>query len=305
VESYKLHTIDDTILGDARLAKAMEVFKAETSRILFAPRGLTMDEPMATIDRDWSNSFSDLAASMPLGNLTADAIRHAAKADVALTASGMVRAGLKKGARGVQTMYDVFLIAPLGIGVADQSAGGSLVVGYLTGREIKNCLEFLLIGNPNLPGQYFPRVSGIRFRYDLSRSKFDAVTQIELGDLTIGYRPVDISFGSTTLYSVACNLFFAIMMVSISQKAGVPFVPKKKDGTPLKSRAEALPERPQGGACLLPPKGTVESASSMEIKEWQALTEHLKTLPKKNDEGISLLAMDEWVTENRAINLRA
>jgi hypothetical protein len=43
----------------------------------------------------------------------------------------------------------------------------------------------------------------------------------------------------------------------------------------------------------------------MEIKEWQAIMEYLKTLPKKNDEGISLLAMDEWVTENRAINLRA
>lgn len=49
----------------------------------------------------------------------------------------------------MQTVYDVFLLAPLGIGVADQSAGGSLVVVYLTGREIKNCLEFMLIGNPN------------------------------------------------------------------------------------------------------------------------------------------------------------
>ena len=75
---------------------------------------------------------------MPLGNLTADAIRHAAKADVALNAAGMVRAGLTKGNSGVQTVYDVFLLAPLGIGVADQSAGGSLVVVYLTGREIKN-----------------------------------------------------------------------------------------------------------------------------------------------------------------------
>ena len=229
---------------------------------------------------------------MPLGNLTADAIRRAAKADVALNAAGMVRAGLTKGNSGVQTVYDVFLIAPLGIGVADRSAGGSLVVGCLTGREIKNCLEFLLIGNPNLPGQYFPRVSGMRFRYDLSRSKFDAVTQIELGDLERGYRPIDISEGSTILYSVACNLYMAIMLVSISRKAGVTLVPKKKDGTPLTSRAEALPERPQGGAYLLPPRGTVDEnqavhgageASSMEIKEWQAIVEYLKTLPKKND----------------------
>ena len=34
VESYKLHTIDDTIPGDPRLAEALEAFKAEMSRIL-------------------------------------------------------------------------------------------------------------------------------------------------------------------------------------------------------------------------------------------------------------------------------
>jgi 5'-nucleotidase / UDP-sugar diphosphatase len=146
VESYKLHDVDDTIRGDSRLAKAVEVFKAETTRILFTPREFAIDEPLAVIDRDWSNSFFDLTASIPLGNLTADAIRHAAKTDVALNAAGMVRAGLTKGTSGVQTVYDVFLLAPLGIGVADQSAGGSLVAVYLTGREIKNCLEFLLIG---------------------------------------------------------------------------------------------------------------------------------------------------------------
>src|ERR1700722_5168719 len=77
---------------------------------------------------DWSNTFFDLAASMPLGNLTADAIRHATKADVALNAAGMVRAGLTKGKSGLQTVYDVFLLAPLGIGVSDQSVGGSLVL---------------------------------------------------------------------------------------------------------------------------------------------------------------------------------
>ena len=72
------------------------------------------------------------------------------------------------------------------------------MLAYLTGREIKNCLEFLLAGNPNLPGQYFPRVSGMRFRYDASRPKYRAVTAIELGDLAGGYRAIDISDSSKT-----------------------------------------------------------------------------------------------------------
>ena len=311
VAFYKLHAIDDTIAGDPRLAEAMEVFKAETTRIVFAPRGFAMDEPLAVIDHDWSNTFFDLAASMPLGNLTADAIRHATKADVALNAAGMVRAGLTKGKSGLQTVYDVFLLAPLGIGVSDQSAGGSLVLVYLTGREIKNCLEFLLIGNPNLPGQYFPRVSGIRFRYDPTRPKFDAVTQIDLGDLASGYRTIDLSDTSTTLYSVACNLYFGLMIMSISRKAGVSFVPKRKDGIPLQSRVEALPEAPQSGPYLLPPKGAIEQdqtspgTASLEIKEWQAIMDYLKILPNKNDKGVPMLVIDERTQENRTINLRA
>lgn len=244
VVSYDLRPVDDTIQGDPRLIKEMETFKTETSRIVFAPRGLRMDEPIVAIDRDWSNTFFDLEASRPLGNLTADAMRHATGADVAFNAAGMVRAGLLRGTSGVQTAYDIFLLAPLGIGVADQSAGGSLVVGYLTGREIKNCLEFFLPGNPNLPGQYFPRVSGMRFRYDLSRPKFDAVTQIELGDLAHGYRAIDISETAKELYSLTCNLYLGIMLVSIPKKTNgaLPIAVKKKDGTPLRSRADALPE---------------------------------------------------------------
>ncbi len=281
VVSYTLLPVDDTIQGDPRLAKEMQTFTAATSRIVFAPRGLTLDEPLAVIDRDWSNTFFDLDASRPLGNVTADAIRFATGADVALNCAGMVRAGLTKGTSGVQTAYDIFLLAPLGIGVADQSAGGSLVLAYLTGREIKNCLEFLLAGNPNLPGQYFPRVSGLRFRYDSSRPQYDAVTAIELGDLARGYRAIDISDSSKTLYGVACNLYLAIVLVAIPKKTNgaLAVAPKKKDGSPLGSRADALPPE-QSGPYLLPPKGTIDkdhivrdpkAAASQEIKEWQAI----------------------------------
>jgi 5'-nucleotidase / UDP-sugar diphosphatase len=315
VVSYTLHSVDDTILGDPRLTKEMDTFKAETSRVVFAPRGLRLDEPLAAIDRDWSNTFFDLGVSRPLGNLTADAIRYATGADVALSAAGMVRAGLTKGTSGVQTAYDIFLVAPLGIGVVDQSAGGSLVRAYVKGREIKNCLEFLLLGNPSLPGQYFPRVSGMRFRYDLSRPKFDAVTQIELGDLARGYRVIDISDKAKDLYSLACNLYMGITLASIPKrtKGALPLVPKTKDGAPMQSRTEALPDE-QSGPYLLPAKGTIDTgdvvadprtAASTEIKEWQAIMNYLKSLPEKTDKGVTVLEIDERVKEDRSINLRA
>ena len=43
----------------------------------------------------------------------------------------------------------------------------------------------------------------------------------------------------------------------------------------------------------------------MEIKEWQAIMEYLKTLPKKNGGGACSLVVDERAAENRSINLHA
>jgi 5'-nucleotidase len=196
----------------------------------------------------------------------------------------------------------------------DQSAGGSLVVAYVTGREIKNCLEFLLPGNPNLPGQYFPRVSGMRFRYDLSRQKFDAVTQLELGDLDRGYRAVDVSGKAEGLYSLTCNLYLGIILASIPKKSNgaLTLAPKRKDGTPLVSRADALPDA-QSGPYLLPPKGEIDKSevaqdstpAALEIKEWQAIMNYLKSFPKKDAQGVAVLAIDERMSENRSVDIRS
>lgn len=315
VASFKLHDVDDSILGDPRISASVAKFMSETSHIVFEPRGLKIDEPLAVVDRDWTNSFFDLEASRPIGNLMADAIRSATKATVALHAAGLARAGLTKGTTGVQTAYDVFLLAPLGIGVLDTSAGGSLVVAHLTAREIKSILEFLLVGNPNLPGEYFPRVSGMRFRYDMSRAMFDAVTEIELGDMEKGYRPIDISEGATTeLYSVACNLYFGLIMKQIPErtKGNLSLMPKKPDGSPLETRADVLPEK-QISPYMLPRKGKMDPRSpvhvegspsaKMEIKEWEAVMNHLKEIPTKNEQGVTVLQMDEKAMENRSINV--
>src|SRR5262249_39818499 len=99
-----------------------------------------------------------------------------------------VRTGLKKGATGLQTVYDVFGVCPLGFGIVDPTAGGALVTAYLSGKDLKSLLEFFLADDPTLPGQYFPRVSGMRVRYDTSRPKYDQVTEIQRGDLESGYR---------------------------------------------------------------------------------------------------------------------
>jgi hypothetical protein len=60
----------------------------------------------------------------------------------------VIRASLKRGKSGVQTVYDVFAVAPLGAGVLDTTAGSALVTGHFTGQELKHLLEFFLVDNP-------------------------------------------------------------------------------------------------------------------------------------------------------------
>ena len=143
-----------------------------------------------------------------------------------------MRAGLTRGTSGVQTVYDVFAVAPLGTGVLDTTPGSALVTGYLTGQELKNLLEFFLVDNATHPGEYFPRASGMKFHYDPSRPKFDVVTAIEIGDQDTGYR-ASTSPGRTSGYTASlarCMLAPYIVGIPKFTKGKLTLVPKNKDG---------------------------------------------------------------------------
>jgi 5'-nucleotidase len=207
VDDYKLHPIDDTIAGDRAIADEIEKFKKTVTEVAFASRGYSIDQPLAIASRDIPNTFTDVAASTLLANLCTDAFRKATKADIGFTANGMMRSGFTRGKSGVQTVYDVFALAPLGAGVVDTTAGSALVTGYFNGQELKHLLEFLLVDNPAHPGENFPRASGMRFRYDLSRQQFDAVTAIEMRDIDRGYKAIDITGKDERLFSHLPALF--------------------------------------------------------------------------------------------------
>jgi len=312
VDSYRLHLIDDTILGDRAIAEEIDKLKKSVTEAVFASRGYSIDQPLAIAPQDLPNTFTDIAAGTILANLCTDAYRKATKADIGFTANGMMRASLTRGKTGVQTVYDVFAVAPLGAGVLDSTAGSALVTGYLTGRELKNMLEFFLVDNPAHPGEYFPRASGMRFRYDKSRPKFDVVTAIELGDLDRGYRVIDISGTDGKLYSFTCPLMLGQILVAIPKytKGLLPLVAKNKKGQPLTSKIEALEDPRSSTAHLLAPPGTVDSSSlatrgkkagGREIKEWQAIMDYLRSLPVRNKGELPVIPVDERAAEVRAI----
>jgi len=312
VESYKLHPIDDTIPGDPAVTAEIEKFKKIVNEAVFASRGYSIDQPLVVVEQNVPNTFTDIQAGTPLANFVTDAFRKATGADIGFTANGMIRSGFTHGTSGVQTVYDVFAIAPLGSGVVDPTAGSALVTAYLTGQELKHLLEFMLVDNPAHPGEYFPRASGMRFRYDPARPRFDVVTAIELGDLDRGYHAIDITGKDQRLYSLTCPLYFAIIAVAIPKytRGLLSLVPKNKEGQPLDSRVEALESPRSHSPDLLPPSGTVDSGSLAtegeagalrEIKEWQAIMDHLRRLPVKGKDELPTFPVDERAREVRAI----
>jgi 5'-nucleotidase len=315
VDSFQAHPIDDTIPGDAAISQVIEGFKKRVTELVFAPRGFAIDQPLVRIERDLTNASSDLAASTILANLCTDAFRKATKARIALTTNGLMRNGLTRGNTGVQTVYDVFAVAPLGAGVLDTTPGSTLVTGYLTGKELKNVLEFCLAGSPARPGDYFPRASGMRFTYDPARPQFDLVTEVALGDLDRGYTAIDITGVDTRIYGVTCPLFFALMVVAIPKFTGgkLALVAKNRQGQPLQSRVEAIAVPAQVTPDLLPQTGTSIDVTEMvelsaggapvEIKEWQAIMEYLQALPAAAAGELPIVPTDARANEPRFIRL--
>ena len=312
VDSYRLHPIDDTIAGDRAITDEIDKLKKSVTTDVFASRGYSIDQPLAVVLQDIPNTFADIAASTPLANFITDAFRNATKADIGFTANGLMRAGFVRGKSGVQTVYDVFAVAPLGAGVVDPTAGSALVTGYFTGQELKHLLEFFLVDNPAHPGEYFPRSSGMRFRYDQSRPKFDVVTAIEIGDLDRGYRAIDITGMSEPLYSLTCPLYLGLIITAIPKytKGQLALVAKNKEGRPLQSKVEALDDPRDDTPYLLPPPGTTDRGSVAigagngalrEIKEWQAIMDHLRGLPAESEGQLPRLLVDQRATEVRAI----
>lgn len=312
VTSYRLLPVDDGIEGDRVIAADIEHLKKSVSAAAFASRGYAVDQPLAIAPQDLPNTYTDIAAGTLLANLVTDAFRAATGADVGVTANGMMRAGIRRGKTGVVTVYDVFTVAPLGSGVVDPTPGSTLVTGWFTGKDLKALLEFFLVDSPAHPGEYFPRTSGLRFRYDLTRPKFDVVTAIELGDLDRGYQPIDVTGADSRLYSLTCPLMLGPIIVAIPKytKGKLALVPKTKEGRPLTSRVEALEMPRENAGYLLPPPGTTDAASvatetgkhqGREIKEWQAIMDHLRRLPAPGPGKLPVIPVDERAAEVRAI----
>jgi 5'-nucleotidase len=101
----------------------------------------------------------------------------------------------------------------------------------------------------------------------------------------------------------------SLMAIPKYTKGKLALVAKNKKGQPLKSKVEALDDPRSDTPDLLPPTGKLDkksvatdgkSKAAKEIKEWQAIMDHLRTLPAKKGE-LPVIPVDGRAAEVRAI----
>ncbi|MFT0625140.1 bifunctional metallophosphatase/5'-nucleotidase [Ectopseudomonas guguanensis] len=272
LRDYRLHPVNDSIAGDEAITAKVEDFKQVVSERMLAPKGYRFDQPLAKVDQSLGRDFSDHT----LANLVTDALRHAVDADLAFTGNGTIRDDLLKGRHGVQEVSDLFRIAPLGIGHFDDEPGYPMIKAYVSAREIKSLLEVLLLAYQLRDSQsYYPRVSGVRFSYNPWRVPFDRVSRIEIGDPVRGYRELDLN--DTRLYSIGATSYVGSFtwLVPDLTKGLLEVIPKDAEGRPLPRIEDAIVDQDP------------ETEGVQELKEWQALLDHIRSLPDLDGDGLA------------------
>ena len=105
-----------------------------------------------------------------------------------------------------------------------------------------------------------------------------------------------------------CPLMLAMILVAVPKytKGKLTLVAKNKAGQPLKSKVEALDDPRDDAPDLLAPAGTMDRSSVAtaqgkgafrEIKEWQAIMDHLRALPVKGPGELPMIPVDERAAE--------
>lgn len=125
-----------------------------------------------------------------IGNLIADAVREAVKADIAIVNGGGIRGNKEYAAGAELTRRDVLTELPF---------GNRTMKLEVTGDTVRAALENGVSEVENAAGR-FPQVSGLTFKADLTKPKGQRVTEV-----TIAGKPLDRS----ATYTLATNDFMA------------------------------------------------------------------------------------------------
>jgi 5'-nucleotidase len=272
---FVLLPVNDHIKGDEEVHRQIEDIIKHIDQKFLSDAGLTYKQIVGKTSFDLNMDYSNLKNSN-LGPFIADASYFylnstGNSADFCLVASGIIRENLIAGESGIISVPDVFRVMSLGKGT-DILPGYPLVKVYLTGREIKQLMEALVMSREK-GGDGFIYFSGIKTWIDSEKGLMRKVQKVEINGNEISFSKKD-----QTLYSVAANIYLISFMDRIKKLSYglLKVVPKDKNGKQVTNFNNNLVD--------------INSVKEgvQEAKEWIALIEYIKSFEKDGD-GIPVI----------------
>ena len=267
---YQLIPIDETLPEQADIAQLVEDWKGQVGGEYLGRYGLSYDQVLTTTSRDLKTPQSGVQQGNALGELVAEAFHWASTnlvADapdvrtVAVTADGVLRAGLPAGDITVSQAFDVL---SMGVG-SDGTSGFPLVEVYLTGKELKAAAEVDASITPIMPAAQL-YMSGMAYQINTHRMFFNRAFNISLEEPSyitqLEWRG-RTAIEDDQLYRVVTGMYSAQMLGTVKAKSMglLSLEPKMADGSPVTDFND----------CILYDK------NGNELKEWYALAAYLST----------------------------
>ncbi len=291
LDKYMMIPVDDTALGVESIQKEIEEQKLAVDRIVLSPLKLNYDMPVTIAPfRMEVDEYGDLAASN-LGPLIADAIHYYVNnygpgTDIAMVAAGVIRDPVLP---GTQSVADIFRVMSLG-------SGNDIVPGYplsrlwVTGRELKNIAEILIMSSASTPS-HFCYYSHLRIDYDPEGGLLKKIRKMEFTDADGNVTEVNTSKDDTRLYSIVANSYM-LDFVGIIKKMSlglINVVPKDGNGNPISDMDLAVMDFDP------------DIAGMQQGKEWLALVRYLQQFAPPEDGGLPVIP-EQYRTPPRSLS---
>lgn len=269
---YRLIPIDDRILGDAKVNDEINRYKSQINKKILNRQHLYYRQPVAETSFNLMKHNKRGYQHTNLGVFLTQAIQHDVNrygdsTDVELLASGTIRDNILEGKTGVITVPDIFRVLSLGR-VNDSLPGYPLAKIYITGHELKNLMEVLLLSKSD-DGYVF--VSGAKVYYNPKKVMLHKVYKIEING-----KLIDLSKKNPKLYSITADTYLLSFLGRVKKLSHglVSVVPKDAHGNPVTNMNTALIDFNKNKKGIQP--GT----------EWLAVIHYLQQLKDKNNDGI-------------------
>ncbi len=269
---FKLIPIDDKIKGDEKMNAEINGYKNLINKKILRPVHLTYKEPVAETSFNLMKHNRNGYQHTDLGVFLANAIRYYVDTydgttNVELLASGTVRDNILKGKTGIITVPDVFRVMSLGR-ANDSLPGYPLAKIYITGHELKNLMEVLLLSKGD---DSYVFVSGAKVYYNPKKIMLRKVYKI-----VVNGKPINLSKKDTKLYSITADTYLLSFIGRVKKLSHglVNVVPKFKDGKPIHNMSNAIIDFDKNK------KGMQEGT------EWLGVIRYMQHLKDVNGDGI-------------------